>query len=122
MKRHPVDSEKTVKGVNGYRAYLPGIRHHHERHDRGGHPDGIRGEHIPFEARVLAIADAFEAMTSSRVYRAVPMSQEGRRSASWPAREPSSTRRWRPPSSGIVGAVRAPTAPAPGRATPVTRP
>jgi HD-GYP domain-containing protein (c-di-GMP phosphodiesterase class II) len=45
------------------------ILHHHERWDGGGYPDGLKGEEIPIEARILAIADSFEAMTSARPYR-----------------------------------------------------
>jgi polar amino acid transport system substrate-binding protein len=45
------------------------IRYHHERWDGKGYPDGLKGEEIPVEARILAIADAFDAMTSNRPYR-----------------------------------------------------
>lgn len=76
VKHHPLDSAEIVGGVAGYRAYLPGIRHHHERYDGGGYPDGLRGEQIPFEARILAVADAFDAMTSNRTYRATTMNEE----------------------------------------------
>jgi HD-GYP domain-containing protein (c-di-GMP phosphodiesterase class II) len=48
---------------------LPAILHHHERWDGLGYPDGLKGEAIPIEARILAVADAFDAMTSSRPYR-----------------------------------------------------
>jgi HD-GYP domain-containing protein (c-di-GMP phosphodiesterase class II) len=48
---------------------LPAILHHHERWDGTGYPSGLKGEAIPIEARILAIADAFDAMTSSRPYR-----------------------------------------------------
>ena len=54
---------------------LPGVRHHHEKYDGSGHPDGLRGEEIPIEARIMAVADAFDAMTSSRPYRK-PMPEE----------------------------------------------
>ena len=47
---------------------LPAILHHHERWDGNGYPTGLQGEAIPLEARILAIADAFEAMTASRPY------------------------------------------------------
>jgi HD-GYP domain-containing protein (c-di-GMP phosphodiesterase class II) len=48
---------------------LPAILYHHERWDGAGYPEGLKGEDIPIEARVLAVADAFDAMTSSRPYR-----------------------------------------------------
>ena len=52
---------------------LPMIRHHHERYDGRGYPDGLRGEAIPFEVRLLSIVDAYDALTSHRAYRAAPL-------------------------------------------------
>ena len=46
------------------------IRHHHERYDGSGHPEGLQGEDIPLGARIISIADTFDAMTSARPYRA----------------------------------------------------
>ena len=48
------------------------VRHHHERFDGGGYPDGLIGDQIPLESRVILVADAFEAMTSDRPYRLAP--------------------------------------------------
>jgi putative nucleotidyltransferase with HDIG domain len=48
---------------------LPGVRHHHESYDGTGYPDQLSGEHIPVEARILAVADSFDAMSSNRPYR-----------------------------------------------------
>jgi HD-GYP domain-containing protein (c-di-GMP phosphodiesterase class II) len=48
---------------------IPGIRHHHEHHDGSGYPDGLRGEGIPLAARIIAVADVFDALTSDRPYR-----------------------------------------------------
>ena len=48
---------------------LPAIRHHHERWDGAGYPDRLAGEHIPLDARIIAIVDAYDAMTSDRPYR-----------------------------------------------------
>ncbi|HEU5088235.1 MAG TPA: HD domain-containing phosphohydrolase, partial [Roseiflexaceae bacterium] len=62
-----------------YRDFARGrriVRHHHERWDGGGYPDGLRGVDIPFGARVIAVADSFDAMTSDRPYRAgMPVSE-----------------------------------------------
>jgi HD-GYP domain-containing protein (c-di-GMP phosphodiesterase class II) len=55
---------------------LAGIRGHHERFDGGGYPDGLRGEQIPLFAKLIAIPDSFDALTTSRAYRgAMPMLQ-----------------------------------------------
>jgi HD-GYP domain-containing protein (c-di-GMP phosphodiesterase class II) len=50
------------------------IRHHHERYDGRGYPDGLRGDAIPFEVRLLSIVDAYDALTSHRSYRPAPLS------------------------------------------------
>jgi HD-GYP domain-containing protein (c-di-GMP phosphodiesterase class II) len=55
---------------------VPIVRHHHERFDGSGYPDGLAGEDIPLEARILAVVDAFGAMTDDRAYRkALPLEQ-----------------------------------------------
>lgn len=69
MKEHPSIGASIVGGIRSLRDALPIIRGHHERVDGRGYPDGLAGEAISLEARVLAIADAFEAMTSDRAYR-----------------------------------------------------
>ena len=48
------------------------VRHHHERYDGTGYPDGLAGDEIPLESRIILVADAFEAMTSDRPYRVAP--------------------------------------------------
>ena len=48
---------------------LPGVLYHHERYDGHGYPDGLEGEEIPLDGRILAVADAYDAMTSDRAYR-----------------------------------------------------
>ena len=48
---------------------IPIVRHHHERFDGQGYPDGLRGKDIPVEARIVAVADAIDAMSSDRIYR-----------------------------------------------------
>ena len=70
VKRHPLISEEIVRALPRSEPLLPAVRHHHERFDGAGYPDGIRGDEIPLFARIIAIADAFVAMTSDRPYRA----------------------------------------------------
>lgn len=69
MKRHPGIGVKIIERVRGLRAALPIIEAHHERMDGNGYPNGLKGEEIPYEARILSVADSFEAMTSNRPYR-----------------------------------------------------
>lgn len=69
VKRHPIIGEEIVRALPGSERLLPAVRHHHERIDGGGYPDGVAGESIPLFARIIAIADAFVAMTSDRPYR-----------------------------------------------------
>jgi putative nucleotidyltransferase with HDIG domain len=70
MKGHPVTGEKICRPLHFARPYLDIIRHHHERIDGRGYPDGLKGDEISLQARIVAIADAFDAMTSDRSYRA----------------------------------------------------
>lgn len=79
MKEHPADGEKLVANVSQLHDVLPAVRHHHERWDGAGYPDGIKGEAIPLAARVLAIADTIDAMTSDRSYRRGMSVEEVRR-------------------------------------------
>lgn len=69
IKRHPELGERIVAQVPILRDTLPGIRSHHERWDGRGYPDGLAGENIPLIARIMAIADTYDAMTSDRPYR-----------------------------------------------------
>ncbi|MDQ7794207.1 MAG: HD-GYP domain-containing protein [bacterium] len=69
QKRHPVVGADIVRAVKFLSRVVPWIRHHHERYDGRGYPDGLQGEVIPLGARVIAVADAFDAMTSVRPYR-----------------------------------------------------
>lgn len=70
VKTHPELSKAIVAHVPSLALCLPAILHHHEKWDGSGYPGGLKGEAIPMEARILAIADAFDAMTSLRPYRA----------------------------------------------------
>jgi diguanylate cyclase (GGDEF)-like protein len=69
METHPVLGEVIVRKAPQLEDTLPGVRHHHERWDGRGYPDGLAGERIPYMARVLALADTYDAMTSDRPYR-----------------------------------------------------
>ncbi len=69
IKRHPEIGDEICTPLRSLRRLRFGIRHHHERYDGLGYPDGLAGEEIALEARILAIADAFDAMTSTRPYR-----------------------------------------------------
>jgi len=69
MKSHPERGETICSKLNFAREILPIIRHHHERYDGKGYPDGLQGEFIPFLARIISIADTADAITSSRPYR-----------------------------------------------------
>jgi HD-GYP domain-containing protein (c-di-GMP phosphodiesterase class II) len=69
MQTHTVLGEVIVRKAPQLAFALPGVRHHHERWDGQGYPDQISGEDIPFMARILALADTFDAMTSDRPYR-----------------------------------------------------
>lgn len=66
---HASQGAKILEHIDTFQPLIPGIRHHHERWDGRGFPDGLAGEEIPLLARVLAVADAFDAMTSDRPYR-----------------------------------------------------
>ncbi|MCY4381294.1 MAG: HD domain-containing protein [Proteobacteria bacterium] len=68
MKSHPEIGDKIVAHLPYYTDIIGGIRHHHERFDGTGYPDGLSGDDIPFFARIVAIADAFDAMVSGRSY------------------------------------------------------
>lgn len=69
MEQHSVIGERILKNVDDYSEIASIVRHHHERLDGLGYPDGLRGDEIPLISRVLAVADAYNAMTSDRPYR-----------------------------------------------------
>lgn len=69
METHPVLGEVIVRKVPQLAFTLPGVRHHHERWDGNGYPDELAEENIPHMARILALVDTFDAMTSDRPYR-----------------------------------------------------
>jgi HD-GYP domain-containing protein (c-di-GMP phosphodiesterase class II) len=69
VKQHPAMGAAIAAAVPGLEKTLGAIRHHHERWDGGGYPDGLAGAQIPLLARILAVADAYSAMTTDRPYR-----------------------------------------------------
>jgi HD-GYP domain-containing protein (c-di-GMP phosphodiesterase class II) len=78
IRTHP---ERGVSLLNGDTALRPGLEcvlHHHERWDGAGYPHGLAGDEIPVEARILAVADAYDAMTSDRPYRSALSEPEAR--------------------------------------------
>ncbi len=69
MKNHTVIGAEILKDINIIENLDVGTKYHHERFDGRGYPDGLKGEEIPLIARIIAVADAYDAMTSNRVYR-----------------------------------------------------
>jgi HD-GYP domain-containing protein (c-di-GMP phosphodiesterase class II) len=70
VKEHPAAGEELLRDAFvGVPEVLQAVRSHHERWDGGGYPDGLKGEEIPLSARIMAVCDAYDAMTSSRPYR-----------------------------------------------------
>ena len=76
MNAHPVIGANIIAPVTKLAPELPIIRHHHEWYNGSGYPDRLMGEEIPLLARILHVADAFEAMTSARPYRMKPLTGE----------------------------------------------
>ena len=68
VRQHPVVSARIVAPVKGFNSVVPYIRHHHERWDGKGYPDGLKGEEIPYGARIVGLVDAFQAMVNRRPY------------------------------------------------------
>lgn len=69
MKQHPSQSYDILKDFDNFEKVARSAKHHHERYDGRGYPDGLKGEEIPLFARIILISDTFDAMTSTRVYR-----------------------------------------------------
>jgi HD-GYP domain-containing protein (c-di-GMP phosphodiesterase class II) len=69
LKQHPVIGYNILKDLGPLNNLLPGVLYHHERYDGKGYPEGLSGKAIPLLARVLAVADAYDAMSTSRPYR-----------------------------------------------------
>src|ERR1019366_5782314 len=69
IKEHPTVGERICAPLKSFRLVLPTIRHHHEKLDGSGYPDGLRGDAIPVAARVLQIVDVYDALTTDRPYK-----------------------------------------------------
>ncbi|MDI3534111.1 MAG: hypothetical protein PWQ82_476 [Thermosediminibacterales bacterium] len=77
MKKHPIWGADIIKSVQSLRCIVPFILYHHEYYDGGGYPFGLKGDQIPLGARILSVADSFDAMTTNRPYKAVAKTYEG---------------------------------------------
>lgn len=69
IQQHPTIGRRILEGVHGFRAYLPIVELHHENWDGSGYPEGLCGEATPLGARIVKVADAYDAMTTDRTYR-----------------------------------------------------
>lgn len=69
MKGHPQMGAEIMEHIEKLKGIIPGMRHHHERFDGKGYPEGLKSSEIPLHARIIAVADTFDAMTSDRPYR-----------------------------------------------------
>ena len=76
IKQHPQLGVEIIKPIKFMSALIPIIKHHHENYDGTGYPDGLKGKEIPSTARILAVADAYDALTSDRAYRKAYSSRE----------------------------------------------
>ncbi len=78
IREHPGAGARILEAIPFLEPVVPVVRYHHERWDGSGYPDGLRGEAIPYLARILAVADAFDAMTTDRPYRKAMNAEEAR--------------------------------------------
>ena len=69
MRRHPIYGASILEPSTALRPLVPIVLHHHENFDGSGYPDGLKGDEIPIGSRIMIVADAYEAMTSDRIYR-----------------------------------------------------
>jgi putative two-component system response regulator len=76
VQEHPVIGENICAPLKSLRSILPVIRHHHEKMDGTGYPDGLSGEAIPLKARILQVADIYDALTTDRPYRGALPAEE----------------------------------------------
>jgi len=78
MRQHPVAGDDILQQLAIYKDSLGVVRHHHERYDGTGYPDGLKGEEIPLGARIVAVADSYDVMTSDRPYARARTVREGK--------------------------------------------
>lgn len=69
VQEHPLVGERICAPLKSFRCVLPIIRHHHEKQNGSGYPDGLKGEDVPMAARVLQIVDVYDALTTMRPYK-----------------------------------------------------
>lgn len=69
VEQHTIAGERICKPLRSFRTVLPIIRHHHEKQDGSGYPDGLKGEQVPLTARILQVTDVYDALTTDRPYR-----------------------------------------------------
>jgi putative two-component system response regulator len=69
MREHPVVGARICGGLKSFKLVIPIIRHHHEKSNGQGYPDGLKGDEIPKTARVLQLVDVFDALTTERPYK-----------------------------------------------------
>lgn len=72
VRKHPGKGAEILATIKQLIDVIPGVLHHHERYDGKGYPDGLKGEDIPIQARILCVADSFDSMTADRPYRKSP--------------------------------------------------
>ncbi len=78
IKKHPETGYQILRSVDEYFMISKYVLHHHERWDGKGYPEGLSGENIPFQSRIIAVADSYEAMTAERVYQKTKTSEEAK--------------------------------------------
>jgi putative two-component system response regulator len=69
MEQHTITGERICAPLRSFRHVLPIIRHHHEKQDGSGYPDGLKGAQVPLTARILQVTDIYDALTTDRPYR-----------------------------------------------------